>query len=76
MENSSKTKIHIVTPSKPSISGDYYILTLTKEDKIISQEKVVINSMVDFTTVLEELNQYNNENDATYRKLINNPIIN
>ena len=70
MGNSNKTKINLITPSKPTISGDYYILTLTKEDKIISQEKVVINSMVDFTTVLEELNQYNNEHDDKYRKLV------
>lgn len=74
MENSNKTKINLVAPNKPAIVGDYYILTLTKEDKVISQEKVVINSMVDFTTVLRSLDQYNNEHDDKYRKLINNPI--
>jgi hypothetical protein len=77
MDNKSVPNINVISSSLPTFEGDYYIITLSKsEDRIISQEAIKITSRECFTTVLEKLNQYNNEHDDSYRKLINNPIIN
>lgn len=71
MDKNKTPEIKVIYPSQLDFSGDYYILTLSKEgDKIISKEGVHISSKHDFTTVLEDINQYNNEHDDKYRKLV------
>ena len=70
MDNKQTTRLNIVSAPQTTFSGVYYILTLTKEnDTLVNREEVVINSKEDFTALLENLNQYNNEHDDSYRKL-------
>lgn len=71
MDNRQTPKLNIVSSTQATFSGVYYILTLTKEnDTLVNREEVEINSKEDFTALLGSINQYNNEHDDSYRKLV------
>lgn len=72
MDNNKIPEIKVVYLPQSEFNGVYYILTLSrKDDSIISKKGITITSRQDFTTLLEDINQYNNEHEDKYRKIVN-----